>query len=225
MIITSKLPPAIIFFGPDGSGKTTQADLLVHELRINGIKTKKVWLRSLHTLAYVISNFAMHILDLQDIYEFRAKYSNMKSFRKMWHLIEFISILPLILFKFHLPLSRGYTLVAERYVIDWIVSLSYVSRNESLLDSSLAKSALRFIPRNSLLIFIDANYDALCSRGRKEESFEFIEFQRRLYAKIALMLNSVVIDTSDKNKQQVHKIICHHALKLYPSHTTDHYSE
>jgi thymidylate kinase len=211
MITTSTIPNAIIFFGPDGSGKTTQADLLVLELRNHGVKVRKLWLRSLHTFAFLISKIAMHVLGLQSIYEFRARYSRAKPFRGIWYAIEFASILPLILFRFRLPLMKGYTIVAERYVIDWIVSLSYVSRNESLCDSRIAKAALKFIPKNSTLIYIDASYDAICSRGRNEESLEYIDFQRRFYEKIAQRLNSIVIDTSNKSIQEVQKLIYQYA--------------
>ena len=46
-----------------------------------------------------------------------------------------------------------------------------------------------------------------------KDSFEFIDFQRRTCAKIASMLSSVVIDTSDKSVQEVHELICHFALE------------
>ncbi len=216
MITTNKeIPRSIIFFGPDGSGKTTQADMLVNELRRNEIKTKKLWLRSLHTLAFLISKFAMHVLGLKTVYEFREKYSHRRSFRTIWYAIEFVSILPLVVFRLRIPLMRGYRIVAERYVIDWIVSLSYVSRNESLIDSKLAKMALSLLPKDSLLIYVDASYDAILSRGRNEDSLEFIEFQRRFYARMARTLNAVVIDTSDKSLQEVHKLILRHTFEIY----------
>lgn len=41
MIITKKMPNAIIFFGPDGSGKTTQADMLVKDLQSSFSKSSK----------------------------------------------------------------------------------------------------------------------------------------------------------------------------------------
>jgi len=207
MIVTSKAPKAIIFFGPDGSGKTTQTDLLIQRLRKDGVSTRRLWLRSLHTLAFVISKIAMHVLGLESVYDFRSKYSHIRSFRPLWYAIEFISILPLVLFRFYIPLARRQTVVAERYVIDWVVSLSYASSNESLLDSILAKAVLRFMPKDSLLIYIDADYDTIYSRGRRDDSSEFIEFQRRFYAKIAQIVNAVIINTSDKTVQEVHELI------------------
>ena len=212
MTTTRKIPSAIIFFGPDGSGKTTQADMLVKELNTSGVKTKKLWLRSLHTLAFLISKLAMQLLHLDSVYEFRAKYSQKRSFRRIWYAIEFLSILPLILVRFRLPLLRGYTIVAERYVIDWIVSLSYLSHNELMLDSLLARSVLKFIPKGANLIYMDATYEAILSRGRSEDSKEFIEFQRTLYTRIASMLNATIVDTSDKSIREVHDLICHHMI-------------
>src|SRR5207247_7153962 len=108
---------------------------------------------------------------LESDYDFRPKYSQITYCKPVWYAIEFISILPLVLFRFYLPLARRQTVVAERYVIDWVVSLSYASSNESLLDSILAKAVLRFMPKDSLLIYIDADYDTIYARGRREDSF------------------------------------------------------
>lgn len=213
MITTTKGPRAIIFFGPDGSGKTTQANLLIGEMRRRGIKTRRLWLRSLHTLAFVISGLAMRLQKLNNPYEFRQRYAHRKLFRTVWFMIEFISILPLVVLRFYIPLRRGENIVAERYVIDWIVSLAYVSRNDSLVDTHFAKVALKFIPKDSILIYIDATFDAISSRGRKEDSLEFIEFQRAIYARIAESHNALVIDTSDKSIQEVHERIIAYALE------------
>jgi hypothetical protein len=75
--------------------------------------------------------------------------------------------------------------------------------------------ALTLIPKDSVLIYIDASYDAILSRGRNEDSFEFIEFQRRSYAIIARMLSATVIDTSDKSLQEVQKLVRDQTLALY----------
>jgi thymidylate kinase len=216
MLTTRKAPKVLIFFGPDGSGKTTQADMMVTDLKKNGMKVSKLWLRSLHTLAFVISRVAMQVLGLSSVYEFRTKYAHSKVFRSFWFGIEFISILPLIYWKLQIPLLKGESIVAERFVIDWIVSLSYVSRNESMVNGKLAKLALKFIPKNAELVFIDASYDVIQSRGRREDTKEFIEFQRKLYSKIAKDLNAFVIDTSDKSLEEVHTLIYDHTSENYP---------
>ena len=202
------IPPAIIFFGPDGSGKTTQADLLVNEIQRRGMKSKKIWIRSLHTLAYVISIIAMRFLKLNDVYELRSKYGPNRLFRTIWYPIEFVSIWGLIFVKFYLPMHRGYVIVAERFVVDWVVSLAFVVREHSFVCSWLSNMALRFIPRDSLLIYVDASYDVISTRRtRPEDSYEFIEFQRYCYNIFATKLHAFRIDTSNKNIDEVFTLI------------------
>ena len=202
------LPRAILFFGPDGSGKTTQANLLLNTLSKKHIKTKKIWLRSLHTLAFIISKIAMIFLRLENVYQFRSKYACSPRFRNLWYFIEFISILPLILYRFYIPFSLGHVIVAERFVIDWIVSLAYESKNKAMIETIFSKIALRFIPKQSLLIYIDADYDTILLRGRNEESVEIINFQRRLYYEFALRLNAIVINTNGKTIDSGRCILC-----------------
>ena len=44
----------ISIYGLDGAGKTTQVNLLAKELRKLGFKTKIVWIKSSHTLAFLL---------------------------------------------------------------------------------------------------------------------------------------------------------------------------
>jgi thymidylate kinase len=201
------MPSAIIFFGPDGSGKTTQAELLVNELCDRGIKTKRLWLRSLHTLAFVISVIAMHVLKLENVYEFRSRYSDNAAFRFIWCIIEFLSILPLVLFKFYLPILRGYVIVAERFVIDWIVAVAFATNQYSAVNSPLGNLALRLMPQNSLLVYIDANYDTISSRRKTEDTFEFIEYQRSCYKELAERFHALTVDSNDKTIEEVFSTI------------------
>jgi thymidylate kinase len=194
----NNIPRAIIFFGPDGSGKTTQANMLISELDRKGIRNKKLWLRSLHTLAFLISKASMYIMKLDDIYQLRTKYSDHAAFRIIWYSIEFVSILPLILAKFYLPLLQGYVIVAERFVIDWVVSVAYATNNPSLVDSWLASFVMYFIPKQSVLVYIDAEYSSILSRRGAKDSFESIEFQRTCYSKFAQKLHALQLDTSNK---------------------------
>jgi thymidylate kinase len=188
---------AIIFFGPDGSGKTTQADILLQELTRKGIKCKRFWMRSLHTLAFLISKIAMNLLSLHNVYEFREKYA--VRLRRLWYFIELISILPLVI-RFYILLYKGYVVIADRFIIDWIVSLAYVMRDESFINSRYAKLVLKFIPRNSLLIFLDADYDVIIRRRvDTTESKEYIMFQKKYYTIFAKSLGAQIIDTSNKN--------------------------
>lgn len=151
----SNIPRIIIFFGPDGSGKTTQAGLLSDQLKSRGFSVKQIWMRSLHTLAFLISRIAQQFLKLNDVYEFRSKYVRHSN---LWYLVEFVSIIPVILFRVYLPLLRGHIVVADRLVIDWIVSVAYWTHNPPFINSHWADFALTLIPKDAIMIYIDAEY-------------------------------------------------------------------
>ena len=57
-----KRPRLIVITGIDGSGKTTIARLLTKQLRSEDIKTRYVWIKSLHTLAYLLSRVFVRTL-------------------------------------------------------------------------------------------------------------------------------------------------------------------
>ena len=104
-------------------------------------------------------------------------------------------------------MRRGYVIVAERFVVDWVVSLAFVVQDHSFVNSHISNLALRCIPSHSLLIYIDANYDVITTRRAIEDSNEFIEFQRSCYDIFANKLHVMRIDTSNKNIDQVFKLI------------------
>jgi hypothetical protein len=66
---------------------------------------------------------------------------------------------------------------------------------------------MHFIPKQSLLVYIDADYASILSRRAAEDSFEFIEFQRNCYSKFAEKLRTLRIDSSDKSINEVFTLI------------------
>ena len=201
-----EMKKTVIFFGPDGSGKTTQADLLVEYLKKHG-KARKVWFRSLHTLAFLLSWLFAKLLKI-GITEFRMRYRDKGWFKRVWLPIEFISILPLIIIKSYIPSKLGYSIVAERFIIDWIVMMAYLFSDTSILDSKYAKFLLRFIPNDAILIYIDADYNTIISRRKDDvDPLEFINKQRELYNIFAKRFNAHVIDTSKYDITETSELI------------------
>jgi hypothetical protein len=81
-------------------------------------------------------------------------------------------------------------------------------RDESFINSRYAKLVLKFIPRNSLLIFLDADYNAIVKRrGSDTENKEYIMFQRYYYNLYAYKLTALIIDTSDKSINETNSIL------------------
>jgi thymidylate kinase len=201
---------AVLFFGSDGTGKTTQARLLLAELRGRGIKSRKVWIRGRHTFSFAISmimlklgygGFLLHagapggkILDPRRI-----------PGKKFWAFVEFASVVPLILVRFYIPRLLGYYIVAERYVVDSIVY------NRFFLGSDFdpyAKVLLHMIPVDALSVHLDATRAEVLSR-RADDTFSvsFVDYQLREYRRLAAALSALRIDTTKTSIEETSRLI------------------
>jgi len=210
----------VAFFGPDGAGKTTHVDLLLTFYREKGMKARKAWIRANHTLAFVVSRFFVRLgyyrvapnpmrRPLADPAWGRAFVATLlPPIRRVWPLIEFMSVLPLVILRVLLPLHLGYAVVAERYVIDSVVAIAYITGDPTFPRRSLGRALLRLIPRNSVMIYLRASYATILER-RKENAHgpEFITFQLAMYDEFAKNLGSPIIDTSLWPVEQTQQIL------------------
>jgi len=204
----------IAFFGPDGSGKSTHASLLINHLRSHKVQTRKVWIRSPHTFAYLLSCLLVKVGFYREVLnsfgynkKIPAVHTN-KSLKIFWSVAELISVMPVVMLRVYLPLLLGYTVVAERCIVDTIVNIAYYTENLEFLQSRTAKILLRFIPKNAILIHLDVDYPTLVNRrGRIVEAYELIKFQKECYKKMENLLNAAYIDTSCSDIKYVNNLI------------------
>jgi thymidylate kinase len=185
-------------------GKSTQVEILAEYLTARGYSVRKVWLRGPHTLAFLLSNILIKMGRRRQI---ANPFGRMKTLpnigsnpiiKKLWALIEFVSVLPLLLLKVLLPLKMGYFIVADRYVLDVVVSTAFYVNDLSFIRQRTAEVLLKFIPSNSVLIHLDADYDTLVTRrGRLVEPRSFIDFQKEGYASLSERVSTHYIDTSN----------------------------
>ncbi len=92
--------------------------------------------------------------------------------------------------------------------------MAFATSNELLINGNFAKTIFNFIPKASLLIYIDADYDAILSRGSVDESIDFIQFQRKFYSELARKFDAIVIDTSNKTKAKVNQSILQYVTNI-----------
>lgn len=224
-VIMSKkqcFPSVIIFFGPDSTGKSTQAKLLIKYLKSKQCRVAWTWIRGSHSIAFVLSKF----LARQGYYRTVKVPSGvvyrvfdphlLPGLKPLWGLIEFVSVLPWIILRVYLRRILGYTVVAERYVVDTVVYLAYWLDSD-FLKSLLAKVLLGFIPRGSVLIHLDAESRVLIERLKKVRydiaTSDYITFQQRAYHVLSQSLNAVTIDTSKFNVEETFQLVIN-ALSL-----------
>ena len=207
-----RFPPVIAFFGPDGSGKSTQARLLLKHLRLHGYRARYAWIRGRHSFA-----FALAFLLTKLGYHRNIGYPSgtvkkvfdpqrLPGIRRLWAFIELVSVLPWILLRVQLPIMLGYTIVADHYVVDTVVYLAYWL-GEAVFQSFSAKVLLSLIPRGSRLLFLNADTNTLSERITNDmESKDYLKFQQRFCLKLAKTLHASNIDTSELTIEEAFKV-------------------
>jgi len=219
------IPRVVVFFGADGVGKSTQAQLLIRYLRSQKCRPLRVWIRGRHSIAFVLSNFFVRLgyyrtvtVPSGVVYRIFDPHL-LPKLSHVWGFIEFVSLLPWIILKVYLPKTLGYTVVAERYVVDTVVYLSYWLGYD-FLQSFLARILLNFIPEGSVLIHLDAETQLLVGRLKRIRydiaTQDYIVFQRRVYRMLNKMLKATTIDTSKCNEREVFQRI----VKVLYSHAS-----
>lgn len=227
-------PILIHFFGPDGAGKSTQVDLLVRDFLSRRMKVRRYWIRSPHTLAYLLWKVSLKIGFYRTVSSASGAFIKVPAVHqnhmlgRLWSLIELVSILPLVV-RAQLYLLSGYTLIAERYVLDTIALVAFSINDAHFLQSPISRIFLALIPAKTKFILVDADYDTIAKRRalflssetRPKEKLrnhsisiktelepqKFIDFQRTLYTSLAEASNALVINTSRRSLKETFNMI------------------
>ncbi|KXB02947.1 hypothetical protein AKJ47_03095, partial [candidate division MSBL1 archaeon SCGC-AAA261G05] len=162
-------------------------------------KVKYGWMRGTHTFSSVVARF----LSLFSRFEGADNpYYNIRIPEKMrrgWQILEFISALPVILFKFVIPSLLGYWVIGDRYIPDLIAWISLTTKDETFLKKFEARILLALSHKAEYRIHITAHPRKLTKRRKmREEEIEANLSLREMmiYDEIETKINAQRIDTS-----------------------------
>jgi energy-coupling factor transporter ATP-binding protein EcfA2 len=191
--------PLMYLFGPDGSGKTTLAKALARELEGRNFNVRISWMRGTHTLASMLARFLSKFATFRGSDNPYYGMSIPSCMRRLWQLLEFISVLPVLLFRFMLPSFLGYTVVAERYVPDFIVWVSVTTRDEDYLERFEVRFMLALSVRADVRVYVTASEAELVKRRGGEVDLKFLAEQIKLYNALARLVGSYRVDTTGRD--------------------------
>lgn len=201
----------IYFFGPDGVGKTTHANLIANRLRLMGFRTWRASMKHHHTIAYLIlklmekSGYNLQMINYHGFHEELTR-----KIKIVWKFIEITSFFIALIYRVCLPAFLGYIIVCDRYVLDTLVTLSYFFKEPKFVLSIFARVLVKLIPKNSFLFHLDADAKIITLRKLDEPlTFELIEYYRRMYTLLVKIysLKAEKIDTVNETIQDVQEKI------------------
>ena len=192
------LKPLVLFTGPDGAGKTTMVLVLKKYLERKGYRVKVVRIRGTHTVAYILMLFLRDILGLRgtDIHYYRVRVP--KRLIGLWIYLEFLSLIPLILW-YYVLLRIRYVVVCERSILDALVWVM-TSFKDTLNTTSLSRFRpyILFILRYSkCTVYVTASPEVLVKRKPGEEFL--VKKMWIYYDKIAKTLKLKCADTTSSH--------------------------
>jgi thymidylate kinase len=194
--------PLICLFGPDGSGKSTLAKALAEEFRRRNLRVSVSWMRGTHTLASLLARFLSRFTPFRGSDNPYYGISIPDYAKRVWQLIEFVSVLPILLVRFMLPCFLGYVVIAERYLPDFLVWVSLTTRDASYLRSLEARFMLTLSMKADVKVCVTASEAELAKRRGGEVNCEFLSRQLKLYDKVVKLVKAYQIDTTRRSVEE-----------------------
>ena len=191
--------PIICLFGPDGSGKTTITKSLAEKLKYGSLKIRLSWMRGTHTLASIFARLLYKFPALRGLDNPYYGIFIPSRIKRLWQLIEFMSVLPILLYRFMLPSLFGYTVIAERFIPDFLVWVSLTTRDSEYFRRVEARFLLALSMKADVRVYVTASEAELVKRRGWEVNREFLSKQLKLYNELAKLVGAYKIDTTGRS--------------------------
>lgn len=186
--------------GPDGTGKTTQANVIVNQLSHRGKKARYVWLRFYHLISLpLLAYFRLAHIDQVHVladgtkmgpYDLRSR----PLISQIYGLAVLLDMFLATVAKLKIPSALNYSIVCDRYVLDTLADLSECTGNDSYHLTATGMMFKRLAPRSMKQIVIVANPDTLRRRRNDLAGDPHLEERVLRYRMIAENFGIPLID-------------------------------
>lgn len=195
----------IAFTGLDGSGKTTQAKLLIEGLQEKGISVHYVWSRwkpfllkpliLLWKRAIKKNNGMLHE-EYAEVKRNKQGLLKKPFFRLSWLMLFFIDYGAQIFFKVRLGTIGKKFIISDRISYDSVIDQAInLGEQQDILMNNLDSLWMRILfLRPDFVIYVDCPANIAFQRKDDAPSLEYLEERRSLYLKLAKRLNWLIMD-------------------------------
>lgn len=209
-----KLPRLICIIGPDGTGKTTQAKMLIKYLKEKGLEYEYRWMRFHHFISLPVLGLA-RILGLTEVRTLpNGKKIGYHHFYKsklisaIYPLTLYMDTLLATIFKLYVPLKvQKKRIICDRFIYDTLVDLAIDLDNLEIMNSKIAKKFLKLVPRDCLTILLLTSYKKIKERREDLKFDKSLKKRIEIYKEISKRFPQIRIIDASLDIESVHKQI------------------
>jgi thymidylate kinase len=193
----------ICISGPDGTGKTTQASLLMDSLKESGSSYEYRWLRFHHLISLPVLGLArlmglseMVTLDNGEKIGYHYFYRS-RVISNLYKASMFLDTLLYTIYNVYIPINLlNKHLVCDRFIYDTLVDLAISTGDFKINESITGKLLLKLLPGDSKFLVLITDEKTLQKRRYELSQDQNLKLKIQLYKTIAEEFDLPQIDAS-----------------------------